>query len=124
MSDCWFACNDDAMCRYECSVTGDQCIDSCPCFSDCPDGCVDCFNSICAQCSNPDEDPDYLICSNLAEILYLECIVRCSSGDAECLSNCARDYTIMIEQCPCQVLHFNQFILHYSSVWLPEWLPM
>ena len=102
MSECWLSCANDAMCRYECSVNGDQCNDSCPCFSDCPNGCDDCFNSICA-CLVLDEDPDYVICSNLVEIHYLECIVRCSSGDIECLSNCARDYDIMIEQCPCQV---------------------
>ena len=102
MSDCWLNCDGDEICHSECSVQGDQCIDSCPCYSDCPDGCDDCSNSICT-CSTPDEDPDYLFCSNLVEMLYLECIVDCSSGNVECLSNCARDYNVMIEECPCQV---------------------
>ena len=102
MSECWLSCDTDAICRYECSVNGDQCIDSCPCFSDCPAGCDKCSNSICA-CFTLDQNLDYLICSKWADSIYLKCIAGCQHGDAECLSNCARDYNILIEQCPCKV---------------------
>ena len=104
MSECWDNCDDgdDDMCDYECAKQGDQCIDSCPCFSDCPNGCDDCSNSICA-CSNPDQNPDYIICSDQVESLYLTCLTGCPSGDAVCVAKCARDYNVMIEQCPCQV---------------------
>ena len=102
MSECWLNCEDDAMCRYECFVKDDQCVQSCPCFSVCPDGCKDCSNSIC-PCAIPDEDPDYLICSGQVELVYLSCVVGCTPGDAVCLSNCARDYNNTLDQCPCQV---------------------
>ena len=102
-SQCWLNCNDnDALCEFECSVKGDQCVQSCPCFSECPDGCKDCSNSIC-PCAIPDEDPDYLICSGQVELVYLSCVVGCTPGDAECLANCARDYNTTLDQCPCQV---------------------
>ena len=101
-TDCWVNCDGDAMCDYQCSTEAEQCIQSCPCFSDCPSGCDECLNSICA-CSIPDENPDYILCAAQVEAAYLKCLIECPSGDAECVAKCARDYNILLEQCPCQV---------------------
>ena len=109
MYECWQNCNGDALCDYDCLLQGDQCIDSCPCFSDCPEGCDGCSNLICV-CAVPNEDPDYLICSELVDSIYLECFLGCSPGNIECVSNCARDYNSMIEQCPCQVRKSKKLI--------------
>ena len=89
-TQCWVNCTGGSLCDYECSIKADQCFQSCPCFS------IDTF-------SNPDQNPDYIICADQVEAAYLKCLTGCPSDDAECISGCARDYSIMIEQCPCQV---------------------
>ena len=100
--ECWLNCDGDTLCDYQCSRDGFECIDSCPCFSQCPNGCDGCLNTVCV-CAIPDENPDYIICSELAELDYLKCVVKCPPADVECLSLCIRDYNTLIDQCPCQV---------------------
>ena len=102
MNECWDNCEGDGVCDYECSKEGDQCIDACPCFSDCPSGCDVCTSSFCV-CSEPDEDPDYIVCAGQAESVYVGCLAGCPPGDTVCVASCSRNYNIMIDQCPCQV---------------------
>jgi len=98
MTDCWRSCDGD---DYECSVQGDKCVQSCPCFSQCPNGCDGCANSICV-CARPDEDPDYVTCAAWVKSVYNECFTRCTPGNVDCVSECARNFNAMISQCPCQ----------------------
>ena len=105
LTNCWRGCDGDALCEYECSVQGYQCIDACPCSPQCPNGCDDCANSIFV-CAHPDADPDYVTCADWVEFVYIECFVGCSPGNVDCVSECARTYNTMISQCPCQVRVF------------------
>ena len=110
-SQCRHDCESDAICDFLCSVQLDQCIQSCPCFSQCPGGCADdCQNAICA-CAYPDEDPNYLICSEWVETVYEECLEGCTRGDVHCLSICGYNYNSMISQCPCQVRNFKKKVI-------------
>ena len=102
MNECWDNCEGDEVCDYDCSKEGDQCIDACPCFSDCPSGCDGCTSSFCV-CSEPEEDPDYIVCAAQAESVYVGCLAGCPAGDTVCVASCSRNYNIMIDQCPCQV---------------------
>ena len=56
--ECLGSC-DSFSCDFDCGRKLENCIDLCPCFSGCPNGCLDCDNQVCF-CENPDEDPDYL----------------------------------------------------------------
>ena len=46
--DCIIQCSDDS-CRQECNRAEIECTNSCPCYSQCPDGCKLCFNPICSE---------------------------------------------------------------------------
>merc|ERR1711935_1139757 len=101
-SKCRDGCDvDDAVCAFECSLELDNCIQSCPCFSQCPDGCSDCTNSICV-CAHPDDNPDYVNCVDWVESVYVECLVSCQAGDVHCLSICGQTYSRMLNECPCE----------------------
>ena len=88
----------------------DTCIQACPCFSQCSDGCDDCANSICT-CAYPDEDPNYLLCASAAETRYMACIGSCTLGDVHCLALCGVNFNTDISNCPCQVKIFKQLKL-------------
>ena len=102
----------------------DTCIQACPCFSECSDGCDDCSNSICT-CAYPDEDPDYLLCASASETRYMACIGGCNAGDIHCVVVCGANFNTDISNCPCQVKTSSSFYTHtFFSGKLCRWMPM
>ena len=102
-SQCRLDCEGESICDFECSLQLDQCIQSCPCFSQCLSGCTDCPNQICT-CAFPDSNPDYVSCAAWVESVYTECLTSCTAGDVHCLSLFGFSYNSMINQCPCRVI--------------------
>jgi len=101
-SKCRDGCDEsDSVCAFECSLEMDQCIQSCPCFSECLDGCSDCANSMCV-CAHPNDNPDYVHCVALVDSVYVECLLSCQAGDVHCVSICGQNYSRMLHECPCQ----------------------
>merc|ERR1711887_24451 len=84
-SDCHNNCGDDTLCDYNCAVALDQCIQKCPCFSECEAGCDGCANDICT-CAYPDENENHVDCVGKVEDTYVKCLSSCVPGDVHCLS--------------------------------------
>ena len=101
-SECRDNCEDNPLCDFECSVELDACIQSCPCFFECLDGCVDCPNAVCT-CADPHQNDDYISCVAWVESVYVDCLFGCSFGDPHCLSVCGYNYARMMDECPCTV---------------------
>ena len=66
----------------------------------CQNGCEGCPNPIC-QCKDPDHEPDYLICKEYYEAVFLICSKECNN-ELDCVLNCSRDLDIDLKKCPCK----------------------
>ena len=101
-SACIFACENDVLCKYNCAVALDGCIQECPCFSECEQGCDGCANGICT-CAYPDQNPDHVDCTDYEDFMYVWCLSECEKGDVHCLSVCGIEFGNNILECPCNV---------------------
>ena len=99
-SDCMNQCDGDPLCGYNCAVALDQCIQKCPCFSECEAGCDGCANGICT-CAYPDNNEDYVTCVGKVENDYFKCLSACTPGDVHCVSMCGVDFNANLDECPC-----------------------
>ena len=104
MLTCKFDCLGDADCEYTCSNQFNQCQDQCPCYRNCLNGCNGCWAHATCNCVDPDSNPDFLACSNEAQVAYFICINECPVNDLFCVSTCGRTYERLYERCPCQEL--------------------
>ena len=100
--ECRNACSDDddRSCEYHCLKSLSACIEACPCFDECLNGCDGCESDYC-QCVDPESNADYIFCQRAAEAQYNRCVYTCDIGDAVCFSECNRDYTANHALCPC-----------------------
>ena len=102
-----------------------DCFNGCPCFDQCPQGCLNCPNPICG-CADPENNEDYKACEAYYHIIYRKgwplfyrktlshlyekpnspfqskCVVLCEVGDNACFQSCAREYAENLKSCPCQ----------------------
>ena len=101
LEDCQLECHGEVDCNFECKNTALSCVNSCPCFEECPIGCDGCYTPFC-MCYDYENNPDYIDCTKYNENLYTQCIVGCPAGDFECLSMCFRDLEENLEFCPCR----------------------
>ena len=92
---------DEIDCQFDCGQSLQSCLDACPCFANCPDGCKGCPNSVC-QCADLENNLDYVECESQVDQRYAECIVECDKTDSTCLTDCSREYADQIERCPCK----------------------
>ena len=76
-----------------------SCINECPCFDQCPNGCIECSSKYCA-CSDKENYPDFTLCNELAELDFRNCILKCSH-DSACFQKCEADYSESLYECPC-----------------------
>ena len=74
----------------------------CPCNSNCPNGCVDCQNSICCLSKNKE---NLETCKKDKSIDLGQCIIDCKN-DQTCENTCVDHFKAEYETCPCQVGHF------------------
>ena len=54
------------------------------------------------DCTDDDNNPDYIKCEEEVNFNYISCIVNCPANDLSCQAACHRYYNEHIEQCPCQ----------------------
>ena len=99
-SECYFDCEGDVRCEYDCAVALDQCIQKCPCFSECEAGCDGCANEICT-CAYPEDNPNHTTCVDAVETAYMGCLQSCTAGDVHCLSVCGVNFNNNLHECPC-----------------------
>ena len=59
---CVNPCENETDCIFECNLNFDSCRSSCPCLSQCPNGCVNCPNWVCKCGIDPLSSSDYLQC--------------------------------------------------------------
>ena len=83
-----------------------ECLNNCPCFDNCPNGCLGCDAVECGgsqdPCADPESDPNLGLCEDEAEYRYSKCITKCAHGDYECFQDCGRVYDQELEKCPCR----------------------
>ena len=111
---CRLNCGVDVDCLLGCSLEMAACINGCPCFLMCPNGCLGCSSSFCQCTGDPTEDPNYQICRQQLDDEYYECIVACPPQDLTCINQCIREENEKLENCPCMVsfeLIINQLVL-------------
>lgn len=119
-SACHIACEDDPICDYNCAVALNKCINECPCFSECEQGCDGCDNGMCT-CAYPDDNPDHVACAEHVYFVYAMCLGRCTSGDVHCLSVCGYEFADDLETCPCNVWILKLFSnVYFFSGRLPR----
>ena len=87
-SICKENCSDD-YCEFECGQQLPICVDSCPCYSNCPGGCESCESDFC-PCGNLDTNLDYQQCSTALSNQFKQCIEQCNSPS--CNSQCNLEY--------------------------------
>ena len=104
--DCTLACS-DTNCLLDCGRTLNDCIQDCPCNTNCPHGCVDCQNPICVcgENSSPQNKENLETCKNEKSIDLGQCIIDCRN-DQDCENTCVDHFKIEYQACPCQVGHF------------------
>ena len=76
-----------------------SCIGACPCFDQCPSGCVDCNHPLCV-CFDQERDEDFVFCRDYNELAFRKCTLECQHDNA-CFMQCNADFEEAIEQCPC-----------------------
>ena len=79
-------------------------ISDCPCNSNCPNGCDDCPNAICACGENPTtQNQDNLSsCFHENSFELGECYLYCD-GNVQCETSCGEVFKSEYKSCPCQV---------------------
>ena len=119
MLSCKDDCDTNATCVVECNYTGSMCLNGnvhflcflicrtkalkysdCPCMQNCQQGCEGCPNPICL-CKDPLHEPDYLICKEHYETLFLTCSKDCNNS-YDCILECSRKLDADLTKCPCQ----------------------
>lgn len=99
---CILNCNQSESCQVECARQLSSCSAACPCFANCPNGCVDCDNPACQPCSVPGENPEYIGCESNLKDIYLRCLNSCQPSQSDCPNQCNQDYNDELAKCPCQ----------------------
>ena len=76
----------------------------CPCHPNCPDGCSGCENPICVCGGNssPENDLNLEACKKEKSDDWGACVIECNN-DQGCENQCAENFKIQYEDCPCQV---------------------
>ncbi|CAG5104884.1 Oidioi.mRNA.OKI2018_I69.chr1.g1636.t1.cds [Oikopleura dioica] len=87
-------------CERECSSTYTRCFHACPCFSDCPLGCVDCANSICTCVSPQENNSLYKQCIDEVTTEFTGCVKSCTASQT-CYDGCYATFAESSEKCPC-----------------------
>ena len=125
---CTLSCQ-NSNCLNECGRVLNDCLNDCPCNSNCPDGCNGCSNPICVCGENPtSQNKDNLKqCMKDKSINLGQCIIDCRNNQS-CEQSCVTSFKDQYDQCPCQVRRiFCQLwiiwilFLDWLSVWMPVW---
>jgi len=103
LADCALACGNDEACRSQCIRKFDDCLNECPCYAKCFEGCDNCQNPVCDQsCSDPDNSTASLQCKHFVNMRYKECANTCDiDGTSECFDNCESSRAENMANCPC-----------------------
>ena len=102
LQSCQLACSPgDSSCDSKCIREAFDCVDGCPCHTDCFDGCVDCPADVCNACADPGGNQDYIKCYEKLQEIRSDCMNSCS-GNSTCLENCTSDFLEDIKNCPCE----------------------
>ena len=86
-------------CLTKCDYDHESCVMSCPCHSDCKQGCSNCKSKYCT-CSTDEAIEDKQTCLDQNEKVYMSCLYGCNH-DSVCMADCGRSYDENIRDCPC-----------------------
>ncbi|CAG5105347.1 Oidioi.mRNA.OKI2018_I69.chr1.g2049.t1.cds [Oikopleura dioica] len=96
---CRLGCS-DSFCDTECLNAYSACVDTCPCYHDCPSGCEDCWHPIC-QCKDPETtSPIYRQCKSEAQTGLNLCMNDCQTNST-CFDSCHETFKRNFNRCPC-----------------------
>jgi len=104
--DCTVSCS-NTNCLTECARIFTECVNDCPCNTNCPHGCAGCRHPICDEspiCGGNDtaQNKDNLeLCKNEKSIDLGQCIIDCRNNQV-CESSCVELFKTEYRKCPCQ----------------------
>merc|ERR1712131_12458 len=97
---CTIGCESDSVCISNCAREEAKCIDSCPCHTECYDGCDGCDHYLCNQCEDVEANEDFHRCEDTLANELAQCLAACG-GSSSCIIGCSSNYETDLKNCPC-----------------------